>query len=42
MFGYKNDALGEIVGHKAQLIANGYSQMVGMDFNETFAQVSHQ
>ncbi|SGZ15958.1 BQ5605_C029g10714 [Microbotryum silenes-dioicae] len=35
----KRNALGEITGHKAQLVAQGNPQRDGIDFNETFALV---
>ena len=34
---YHNDALGEIIRYKAWLIEKEYSQVVGVDFNKTFA-----
>ncbi|SGY38285.1 BQ5605_C003g01992 [Microbotryum silenes-dioicae] len=36
----KRNALGEITGHKAQLVAQGNRQRDGIDFNETFAPVA--
>ena len=36
----KRDAAGEIVRHKVRLVARGFSQMQGVDFNETFALVA--
>jgi hypothetical protein len=32
---------GEVVRNKACLIAQGYSQVEGLDFGETFAPVAH-
>jgi len=40
LFCTKRDALGHIVKHKARLVAKGYSQVKGVDFNETFASVA--
>jgi hypothetical protein len=40
VFHTKNDVLGEIVRYKAQLVAKGYFQVAGVDFNETFAHVA--
>jgi hypothetical protein len=40
VFCTKRDASGHIVRHKARLVATGYSQLEGVDFNETFAPVA--
>ena len=40
MFRTKNNALGEIVRYKARLVENWCSQVVGVDFNETFIPVA--
>ena len=39
VFRTKRDAMGHIVRYKARLVAKGYSQVAGVDFNETFAPV---
>ncbi|SCZ92395.1 BZ3501_MvSof-1269-A2-R1_Chr2-1g04372 [Microbotryum saponariae] len=36
----KRNALGEVTGHKARLVAQGNRQRDGIDFNETFAPVA--
>src|SRR5260370_7907662 len=37
----KHNSDGEIVKYKAQLVAQGFSQIPGMDFDETFLPVMH-
>jgi hypothetical protein len=37
VFRTKRDASGNVVRYKARLVAKGYSQIEGVDFNETFA-----
>ena len=41
MFGMERDATGNVVRYKARLVAKDYSQVAGMDFNETFAPVAN-
>jgi hypothetical protein len=40
VFKTKRDAAGEIVHLKARLVTRGFSQVQGVDFNETFAPVA--
>ena len=40
VFRTKRDALGQVVRYKARLVAKRYSQVEGIDFNETFAPVA--
>ena len=37
MFHYKHDASGNIVACKTRLVAQGFSQAEGIDYNETFS-----
>ena len=41
IFRNKSDEDGNIVRNKARLVAQGYSQIEGIDFEETFALVAH-
>jgi hypothetical protein len=36
----KKDAKGVVVKHTARLVANGYAQKAGIDFDEVFALVA--
>jgi hypothetical protein len=40
VFRTKRDASSHIVRHKARLVAKGYSQVKGVDFNDTFASMA--
>ena len=40
LFRTKKDALDEIIRHKTQWIAKGYSQVAKVNFNKTFALVA--
>ena len=41
IFRNKTDDEGNVIRNKARLIAQGYSQMEGVDYDETFAPVAH-
>ena len=40
VFCTKRDASGNVMRYKARLVVKGYSQVAGIDFNETFALVA--
>ena len=40
IFCNKTDEEGNVIRNKAQLVAQGYSQMEGVDYDETFALVA--
>ena len=39
MYKLKRDAVGAIVKHKARLVARGFMQQEGIDFDDAFAPV---
>ena len=41
IFRNKTDEKGYVICNKARLVAQGYSQMEGVDYDETFASVAH-
>ena len=41
IFCNKTDKEGNVIRNKAWLVAQGYSQMEGVDYDETFAPVAH-
>jgi hypothetical protein len=41
VFKNKQGKDGEVVRNKARLVTQGYSQVEGLDFGETFAPVAH-
>jgi hypothetical protein len=41
VFKNKQGEDGEVMRNKAHLVAQGYSQLEGLDFGETFAPVAH-
>jgi hypothetical protein len=40
VFKLKRDKVGAIVKHKVRLVARGFMQREGIDFNDTFAPVA--
>ncbi|MDD0148727.1 reverse transcriptase domain-containing protein, partial [Shigella flexneri] len=40
IFRNKSDEKGNVIRNKARLVAQGYSQVEGLDFDETFAPVA--
>ena len=40
IFKNKTDELGQVISNKARPVAQGYTQVVGIDFDETFAPVA--
>ena len=41
IFHNKNDEKGNVICNRARLVAQGYSQMEGVDYDEKFALVAH-